>query len=728
MSAGGVSLSRIGTGAAGGRGLGRVLLALMVGALALMAAPPASRAAAPGCPHGARKCVTLPAKRVVATGTHTLRVHHGKKGRAKVRVPYVVLHAHGGLPRPGTYVEIPSGRHDRSGFAGVVVGEGHRAGLATLLALPPLPDIAAAQTAAATASRRDHSASATSTVLDLLSGPLVTRLAALIGQAQCTTGTDFPIKLTGVSLDPRRFELTGPVFKNGRVSAFGLSAAVSPTATLALNIKEKAQCEWKRELGSVELPPPPATFLAGGVPFILRGSGEVSTTGSVDGVATGSIDVGTELSGGIAYNGGALQFAPTPTVNGFARVTKPLAVQGNATLSLTAAAVARMLFFRLWGPRVTLSFGPELNLQASSDTSSPSPCSKAKISFPLKLGVGFGANPGAYFGLGKTARDLADKFGAKFNSATFQQLTTIVFQDQHGRTFDIKARVDPTMRTVWNLEKAFDTPDLIEFTGMPFPPEYLPVLTGSGGSLSSGEQCTTVTFGGSGSLTYAQTTHDPDTTSDCGGSSTTSYSLNASDLAWREVWRDVVFGGHPNGVESSALGGLENNSGTVAYDYSGCSPGDPNQGANPCNGAATCTQPWSGACSGQIVPGQEQPSIDYNFRGQSQTAKDHLVASVDVGLARPDPCLPAFNFGPLAGAPLIAVFDLYPSSSVQTTTLTYRRTDAQPCDAVQDPPPGPDTTACDVTPGLNATVTVEGPYTARPAPASEQPLYALKPA
>jgi len=122
-----------------------------------------------------------------------------------------------------------------------------------------------------------------------------------------------------------------------------------------------------------------------------------------------------------------------------------------------------------------------------------------------------------------------------------------------------------------NLEKAFDTPDLISFTGMPINAVDLPIQ--GAGATNSGTACTTVEYSGSGTLEYDNQTHDEDQNSDCGGNSTTKTEQLASGLAWDDKWTNQVFGGR---ADSSALNGTESDSGTVDYDYSGCGQFDPN--------------------------------------------------------------------------------------------------------------------------------------------------------
>ena len=271
---------------------------------------PADAADAAGCPAAQKRtCVAIPASKVLKVGNKPFK--HSHNG-----LPYVIVKGVKKLPRAGTYVEIPAGRHDPAGFGGVVVASGSAHGLGAIAAAAPLPSIVEGRSAA----RRAFDsvcASAGGSLLDLLLVKLLTQAAELMGAPQCSTGVgDFPLSLTGLSLDPKSFSLSGPVFSGGRRSSFGLSASVSPTAQLKIGVKEQAKCEWKKEPASIELPPPPATFFAGPAPYIVRVAGEASASGSFDWSASGTVSLGTTLSGGLAYPKGALQFSPTPSVTG----------------------------------------------------------------------------------------------------------------------------------------------------------------------------------------------------------------------------------------------------------------------------------------------------------------------------------------------------------------------------------------------------------------------------
>jgi hypothetical protein len=208
---------------------------------------------------------------------------------------------------------------------------------------------------------------------------------------------------------------------------------------------------------------------------------------------------------------------------------------------------------------------------------------------------------------------------------------------------------------------------------------------------------------------------DQDPLSDCGGNYTTTTQVRASGLAWDDKWVNQVFGGR---ATSSSLGGAEANTGSVAYDYSGCAPQDHNAD-NRCSGGATkCTAPNPGNCTGAITQGQ-RPTLSYTMIG------DHTMALVNIGFGATSSCYPAFQTVPGAPAPMFAVFDLYPSATTQTTTLSYALTGPSSCSAVATPPPPPDTLSCTITPSLMATVKVTGLVTARQAPASEHLKYDL---
>ena len=683
-----------------------VVLVVLGGCLAVARVARAS-AGASVCP-AAAECTRISASRVVASGTTRLA------GRSAPSAPYVAIRDGGPVPKLGALVEIPAGHHDPKGFAGVVVREGSAHGLTGLIAVPPLPNLALAQGAAAgsTAGGGDPAAAAAGlpqTLLDLVPSSTIEQVSKLWGDLGCGTGVgEFPIKLTGVSLDPRSFSLTGPTFARGAVTGFGLQTSVSPSMSIQLALKEQLKCEKTEELGATQFPAP-------GLPdALVRVSGQVSASGSFDGTASGNIKLGTTLSGGVSYSNGVTSFAPAPSVSGFTDVTKPLSVAANATATMTAAVVARLLLFGLWGPRITLSWGPELTLQGTTAQSS-NPCPSAKLSFPLRLGVGFGANPGVYYGLGSVAKQLAQSYGAQVTEATFQRV--IFITSAH---IPVVGPSEP----VWTLTKAFDTPNLIEFTRMPIDSVYLPVLPGSGqgASLSAGEQCTTISFTGAGSLTYNNRTRDPNPESDCGGTSTDTYQLQASNVQWLDTWTNTVFGGR---ASFGSILGSETDTDTIGYDYSGCDPPVDHNSGDPCPAnAPTCTTPGPQTCAQPFPTLSQPPTLIYNPTGESYS--DHLVAEVNVGLVGGS-CPPAFQIGALAGAPLFAVFDLYPSTTFQTTTLPYSVSGSYDCAAVESPPPPPDTQNCTITPSLNGSVVVTGPYTAKPAPQSEQPIFALRP-
>ena len=256
--------------------------------------------------------------------------------------------------------------------------------------------------------------------------------------------------------------------------------------------------------------------------------------------------------------------------------------------------------------------------------------------FPLKLAAGFGANPGAYSGLKDVEKKLAEQFQARFTKGAFGSAVT--FSDKSGgETVVINTHSD--LGKVWNLEKAFDTPDLVAFTGMPIDAVDLPIQ--GAGATNSGTACTTIEFSGLGSFQYNNQTHDdfPPSNGNCGGSQTTNSHQLASGVAWDDKWVNQVFGGRAN---SAALNGSEDDSGTVFRDSSTCAVNDPN---NQCSqyGTTTCTDAWSGTCSGAIAQGQG-PTLEYT------QASDHLIGKVFIGYGKTSPCTPAWQIGRSAAA------------------------------------------------------------------------------
>src|SRR4051794_9394947 len=150
---------------------------LSVALMAVFLIAPVGRADAADCPKSQKSgCLAIPASKVTGSGSKT-----ATKG---VRLPYVIGRGGRRRPRKGKSVEIPAGRHDPEGFAGVVVATGRKGRRAAIFAVPPAPDIAAARKSARRAFD-SVTAAAGGSLLELIPPKVVAQAARLMAAPEC---------------------------------------------------------------------------------------------------------------------------------------------------------------------------------------------------------------------------------------------------------------------------------------------------------------------------------------------------------------------------------------------------------------------------------------------------------------------------------------------------------------------------------------------------------------
>lgn len=457
---------------------------------------------------------------------------------SRKQLPYVVVKHLRKKPKTGAYVYVTPGRRDPRGFGGVVIGTGTRKGRTVIVAVAPLPTAAQVNRAMKLAS----TAAGGGSLVDLLPKRVGDWLGQNLGELECGSGIgEWPVKVTGFGLDPLRFDLSGPTFDGSNEGSFGLSSRVTPSMTLTLGLKQKFSCTVKpKALIDVEFPPPPAFFFAGPVPYSIRTSLQLSAEGAVDGSASGQVVVGTTLAGGIAGDGVGLRWSPAPSATPFATVSKRFAVNAQGSVSANVSAVARLLFARLWGPKVTLSFGWKLQL-TGLNTGAGGRC--AEVSFPLKLGVALGFNPGYAWAtgpIGDKLSKLAEQFNSQLEQVTLAHIIKIITPGHTAIDVSVQDK------NLWRLTKAFDTPDFLDFTA---PIRTFPLAQGNSNfgscaqlmvkGLDPNLQCSKIADG---------CVHAPPAAPICGvPSSWSQFSVSAKGLVPGATY-DLTLGGKAHGV------------------------------------------------------------------------------------------------------------------------------------------------------------------------------------
>jgi hypothetical protein len=467
----------------------RAALTLVIALAALTTAAGAQAATPPAasCASLARHaCVLLQPSSVMRSGvTHS--------------VPWVLVR--GGAPRvkPGGTIVIGTGSKDADGFAGVVIGIKRRGNVTAIAAVPALPSpstVKAMASGSVSAFARAASPQAGgSSPLSLIPPSLLEKLNGSLLQLSCTSGPAFPLQVTGLSIDPNSASATLTPGKSGAPpSALNLAFQVSPAFTASLGLKDKLACSASQELAAATTP-----FAVAGVPGLLRTSGEVSGQVALEGTASGSAKIGFTTGANVTVTGRGVTVNGA-NVSGIAEAKDPFTVRANGSVQLKATAVARILIYGFWGPRISLAWGPEVKLAAVNTDPSTAPentCSNLTLSLPITLSAGVGFQPGVYAGSNAALRAISEAFGGKWVSGLAQSSLPITVPG--GSPILLPTR---EFKTVWRLDKAIDSGDLYSQDFKPIADMDFPTIGNAATSASCQPRLTSASFKVSGATLH----------------------------------------------------------------------------------------------------------------------------------------------------------------------------------------------------------------------------------
>jgi hypothetical protein len=480
-------------------------------------APVASCAALAG-----HRCILLSPASVLRSGS--------SKG-----IPWLLVRGSAkGVTIGGTIV-VGAGGKDASGFAGYVIGLEHVGDTTAIAAIPPLPGAAKTKAMASgsvsalglSSGRADGQRTAASSPLSLLPPSLLAQLEGV--DYGCKSSTAFPLQLTGFSIDPNSGSVAMAPSKGSPFpSAVSVGFQISPAFTAKLNLKEQYQCQAKKELAVTK-----AIAAIGGIPGIIRTSAEVSAQAGIEGSATGSVKLGFTAGASVTAAGGAVSVQGA-NFSGTAQVTAPLAVHATGSLQAKTKAVVRLLAYGVWGPRVSLAWGPELKLASlSTDPNTPpeNTCSNATLSMPITLAAGVSFEPGIYEGTNAAVRALSESIGGKWVQGLVQTSISALSMGGNPIAMPLEKR---EFKNVWRLEKALDSGDLYTQDFKPIADQELPTIGNGLTSPNCQPRLTSASF----KVTGAQLHYVRVTT--FGNCSTIGDTLDT--LSWDTEWDSMVDG------------------------------------------------------------------------------------------------------------------------------------------------------------------------------------------
>ena len=498
----------------------RALIAFALAGGVLLAFAGPGQAAAPKVSCAAlagHRCVVLSASSVLRAGS--------SKG-----IPWLIVRGRAAGVEVGGTVVVGAGGKDADGFAGYVIGLKHLGASTAIAALPPLPGTAKVKAMASgnalalgVASAR-KTAKAGSSPLSLIPPSLLAQLAS--AEFPCKTGTALPLQVTGLSIDPNGGSVgITPSRGSAFPSAINLGFQISPAFTAKIGLKEQLQCDATKELAVRR-----AIAAIGGIPGIVRTSAEVSGQASVEGSASGSVKLGFTAGANVTVAGGAVS-VQAANISGTVETPDPLAVYANGSIQAKAKAVVRLLAYGVWGPRVSLSWGPELKLSALSTSPTPpeSTCSNLTLSLPITLAAGVSFEPGIYEGTNGVVRALSQSIGGRWVQGLVQTSIPITTPGGQPMTLPLEQR---EFKNVWRLDKALDSGDLYTQDFKPIADHDLPTIGNPPLSRNCAPRLTSASFKVSGATMHYQQVSVSD------GCTTTVDTLDT--LGWDSEWDSTV--------------------------------------------------------------------------------------------------------------------------------------------------------------------------------------------
>jgi hypothetical protein len=328
------------------------------------------------------------------------------------------------------------------------------------------------------------------------------------------------------------------------------------------------------------------------------------------------------------------------------------------------------LLYGVWGPRITLKFGPNLTLNAV-DNNAANPCSGGTVGLPLTVQAGFAVQRGIYDG---PVSKLLESLGGNFKTIPVRSLVID----------GTRVKLDHSQPLEY-LSKAIAHDKLYSQSFQVIPPMALDIGTQG--------RCMQITYSGSGSLhTDAHRTTFNDSCPPPGDNA----HYYADGLTWSGTWS----GGNGGASPQHTSGGTQTNT-TVTQDC-----------GSPPNTFVT-------SCSYQ--PYQLNPNLV--LTNQSDAQGTYVLGQVGVGFVDS-----GTGCTGVPGSQLTtATFRLRPTRDgrSKTSSLNYRLANTtfacQTVDPHSYPPP------CTITPNLTSTVQITGPYDITPVPATEQPARQMQP-
>jgi hypothetical protein len=609
---------------------------------------------APGSRAG--RCLVVAASRVVRFG-HA----HG--------IPFLRV-ARGGLartPKLGDLVAVRIGKAARDGFLGRIDGIGHVGADTLLVAVPPLPtvrEITRAADNAASVSSAAHAAGLGS----LIPGSLQNRLLGALNGAQCEGGP-FPLQITDFGLSPTSWGISEQrPDASGGLRLMKLSADVTPHIGITAKVSHEEKCSVSTPKLEGHLPP----IQAGPVPILptvsLDGYGEVKLTGNL---LSGKAELGATIGGDATFDGRGASFTPHPFMPDV-KFPEHWDVRVGGSIEFGARVQVNFLLYGVWGPRITLKFGPNLTLNAV-DNNAANPCSGGTVGLPLTVQAGFALQRGIYDG---PVSKLLERLGGDFKTIPVRSLLID----------GTRVKLDRGQRLEY-LSKDLVHDKLYAQSFQVIPPKALDIQ-----SLGTQARCMQITYSGSGSL-HTDARRPLGDSCPAPGDNAHYY---ADGLTWSGTWS----GGSQGASSNSTSGGTQ----TLTTVTTDC-------GAPANTLVTTCSfKPY-------------QLAHNLVLTNQSDAQGTYVLGQVGVGFVDyGDGCTG------VPGARLTtATFRLRPTKDghIQTSSLNYRLADktfgCQTVDPHSYPPP------CTITPNLTGTVQVTGPYDITPVPAAEQSAAQMQP-